>query len=197
MKRAIPICLAVGLAAALLVGAAAARDAQDISAGLVRLHVIAASDDSFDQAQKLRARDAVLKALEGFAPSDARAAAEQLAARLPELAEAAQSALQTQTPVTVRLCRETYPTRDYGTFALPAGEYASLQVRIGAAEGRNWWCVVYPALCRTAEGVEWLDAAEAAGFSDGQLRLIRTKPEEIQYRLKLAELLQRLRQILR
>ena len=194
MKRIIPICLAAGLAAALLFGAAAARDAQNLCAGLVRLHVIAASDSEGDQAQKLRVRDAVLAALKDFAPSDAEDAAEQLAARLPELAEAARSALDTPAIVTVRLCREVYPTRDYGTFALPAGEYASLQVRIGAAEGRNWWCVVYPALCRFAEGIEWLDAAETAGFSDAQLRLIRTKPDEIQYRLKLVEWLQRLRQ---
>ena len=103
------------------------------------------------------------------------------------LAAAAQAALPEPKPVELRLCREHYPTRNYETFALPAGEYCSLQVRIGQAEGRNWWCVVYPALCRSAEGICWEEAAETAGFSDGQLRLIRVEPGRVRYRLKIAE----------
>ena len=181
------------MAALLCFGAAEAKTAQDLSAQLVRLHVIAASDSDQDQAEKIKVRDAMLRQLENLRAEDGHAARAWIEAQLPALAAAAQAALPEPKPVELRLCREHYPTRNYATFALPAGEYCSLQVRIGQAEGRNWWCVVYPALCRSAEGICWEEAAETAGFSDGQLRLIRVEPGRVHYRLKIAEWLDALR----
>ena len=29
----------------------------------------------------------------------------------------------------------------------PAGYYNALNVRIGRASGKNWWCILYPTLC--------------------------------------------------
>ena len=29
----------------------------------------------------------------------------------------------------------------------PAGEYDALRIKLGAAEGQNWWCVMFPPLC--------------------------------------------------
>ena len=49
--------------------------------------------------------------------------------------------------VSVSLSTERYPTRQYENLALPAGEYRSLRVTLGAGEGQNWWCVVFPPLC--------------------------------------------------
>ena len=36
----------------------------------------------------------------------------------------------------------------------PAGRYQALRLELGsnARHGRNWWCVLYPGLCRTACG---------------------------------------------
>ena len=42
---------------------------------------------------------------------------------------------------------EWYDTREYDDFTLPSGYYTSLRVMLGNAEGRNWWCVMYPPLC--------------------------------------------------
>ena len=47
----------------------------------------------------------------------------------------------------VQLKREYFPTRTYGEYTLPAGEYLALVALLGKAEGQNWWCVVYPPLC--------------------------------------------------
>ena len=30
---------------------------------------------------------------------------------------------------------------------VPAGRYAALKIKLGKAEGKNWWCVIYPAMC--------------------------------------------------
>ena len=49
--------------------------------------------------------------------------------------------------VAVELTRESYPTREYESFTLPAGEYTSLKVIIGRGEGQNWWCVLFPEIC--------------------------------------------------
>ena len=48
-----------------------------------------------------------------------------------------------------------FPDRIYGAVKVPAGEYRALRVTIGAGEGHNWWCVLYPSLCV-------LDEADAA-----------------------------------
>ena len=40
-----------------------------------------------------------------------------------------------------------FPEKFYGIYHLPAGNYTSLQVRIGQAQGKNWWCVMYPNMC--------------------------------------------------
>ena len=40
-----------------------------------------------------------------------------------------------------------FPTKNYGDISLPAGYYDSLRVKIGKAEGQNWWCVMFPPLC--------------------------------------------------
>ena len=45
---------------------------------------------------------------------------------------------------------ENFPTRVYGEYTLPAGEYSALIIRLGSGEGDNWWCVVYPPLCFAA-----------------------------------------------
>ncbi|MBQ3221011.1 MAG: stage II sporulation protein R [Clostridia bacterium] len=46
-----------------------------------------------------------------------------------------------------RFEKESFPTRVYGEYTLPAGEYLALVVELGSGKGDNWWCVVYPPLC--------------------------------------------------
>ena len=135
---------------------------------VVRLHVIAASDSAADQRVKLEVRDALLAYLSPRleAASGARDAAAVIAASAPELKKIAETV--SGGSARVELGRETYPTREYETFSLPAGEYTSLRVTLGAGGGRNWWCVVYPPLCTS--GVE--TAQEAAALSDDDVKLI-------------------------
>ena len=144
----------LALSLALLWGAWAQGRQESIAAGLLRLHVIAADDSDEEQALKLRVRDAVLEELrpllrEAADTTEARRIAEE---NLPALAAAAEAVSEGR-PVTVSLGRERYPLREYGAFRLPAGEYRSLRVTLGAGQGHNWWCVIFPTLC--------LEAAEA------------------------------------
>ena len=151
---------------------------------LVRLHVLAVSDAPEEQAVKLRVRDAVLACL---APAladvqDARQAEAVLASSLPRIRLAAREAAEGR-PVYVTLGEERYPTRDYGAFSLPAGRYRSLRVVLGAGEGHNWWCVVFPPLCLAAAEKEALRPV----MNPGDYALI-TREDGWEIRFRIVEL---------
>ena len=118
------------LCLALLLGLWAERRQAALADGLVRLHVIAASDSPEDQAEKLRVRDAVLALLtprlEG---ADRDAALETLRLSLPEVAATASRVSARN--ARAELGAERYPTREYESFSLPAGTYTSLRVTLG------------------------------------------------------------------
>ena len=60
--------------------------------------------------------------------------------------------LNIRAPVQVQLVNMYFATRRYGSGTLPAGRYDALRIDLGAGKGRNWWCVLYPGLCRSACG---------------------------------------------
>jgi len=141
----------VTLCVCLLAGLWAEGRQQRLAAGLVRLHVLAASDEAEEQAVKLRVRDAVLRylapQLEGAKSADEAEAI--LAGKLDGVRSAAERAAEGRA-VHVTLGDERYPTRDYAGFSLPAGRYRSLRVVLGEGKGHNWWCVVFPPVCLAA-----------------------------------------------
>ena len=155
-----------------------------LAGGLIRLHVIAHSDSEYEQALKLRVRDAVLSCAAPLLENakDAGDAERTLLAHIDDIKLAAVSAAEGRS-VEVSLTLEAYPTRFYGSFALPAGEYTSLRVMLGSAEGQNWWCVVFPPLCSGASTA----AAEEVLGSDGA-RLITRDGAGYMLKFRSAEL---------
>lgn len=127
-----------------------------ICADTLRLHIRAESDSIPDQSAKLHVRDAVLAYLDAACPAQTKADAIRWASRhLFELQLTARHALAklgVHAPVQVQLVNMYFPTRRYASGALPAGRYDALRINIGAGAGQNWWCVLYPGLCRTACG---------------------------------------------
>lgn len=132
--------------------------ADQLAADTLRLHIRADSDTLQDQTDKLAVRDAVL----AYMDTCCRAATQPealrwAAAHLPELEWTARRALAlrgSRADVTVKLVEMYFDTTRYGSRALPAGRYQALRIDLGdaARHGRNWWCVLYPGLCRTACG---------------------------------------------
>ena len=181
---------ALALAALCLIALAlGAHDQRALADQVVRLHVQANSDSEADQALKLAVRDAVLSEAETLlAGVSTRAEAEEaLAGGVGTLAARARDVVAEagyRYPVTVRLETAYYPTREYTDFSLPAGYYRSLRVQIGAAAGRNWWCVVYPPLC-SAGVVE--TQATSFGLDEGQMSLITGGETEYEIRFQCAE----------
>lgn len=159
-KDKLRVCEAAALIAlciALCAGTWAQGRQQALSEKLVRLHVLAHSDEVVEQQIKLNVRDAVLEYLEPRLENiaDGKEAELVIMENLDGITRAARRASQGR-QVSVSLSTEHYPTRRYESFALPAGEYRSLRVNLGDGQGQNWWCVVFPPLCTemvTAESV--------------------------------------------
>lgn len=179
------ISMLLALCITLCAGTWASARSEALSDALVRLHVIAVSDEAEEQEIKLRVRDSVLAYLEPRleGADDAAEARELISAELDGIKAAAETAAEGR-EVSVTLSREYYPTRDYGSFALPAGSYESLRVVLGEGEGHNWWCVVFPPLCLSAAEAE--NALETLGGDSAQL--LSGDGEGVVFKFRLLEL---------
>lgn len=169
---------------------------------VLRLHVLANSDSEEDQALKLKVRDAVIETLtpmlEDLSSIEevVKIANESLSV-IKECAEETVRAQGYPYDVSVTLTKETYPTRDYGSMCFPAGEYSSLRVMIGEAEGQNWWCVLFPPLCLSAASSRANNASDnkdafiSAGLTDDQYNIV-TETHGVKYkvRFKILELVE-------
>ena len=185
------ILLLLFLAAFLVSGSAALRTGQELSDKVVRLHVLANSDSEEDQALKLRVRDRILACAEPLlaGAADRREAEALLRDRVPELERAAAQEIRDSGydyAVAIELEDTVFPTREYEGFTLPAGKYLALRAVIGAGEGRNWWCVVFPPLCAAASA-DVPEAALAAGLTSSQVGLITEENQGYVLKSKLVE----------
>lgn len=163
---------------------------EKIYESVVRLHVLANSDSDEDQALKLKVRDAILgytspKVIDSKTREEA---IEILQSELDEIEKIAEQVVKEQGynyKVEVTLTLEEYPTRNYESMSFPSGEYVSLRVLIGEAEGQNWWCVLFPPLCLSAasEMAENEEAFIAVGLNSEQYKII-TETDEATYYLR-------------
>lgn len=196
LKRWVALLGLTATAAAVIFTVQTAALQKTLADKTLRLHVVANSDTDADQAQKLRVRDAVLGAVGALTDGcSSRAEAERaLGAGLGRVQAAAQSVLDAEgcdLLVRVSLEDQRFGTRTYDTFSLPAGTYRTLCVRIGAAQGHNWWCVVFPTLCTAASGEETARIAAAGGFDADETELV-TDADGYVLRFKLLEWLDEL-----
>ncbi len=119
---------------------------------IIRFRVIAASDSPFDQAVKIKVRDAVLEYLrpELQGAGSEPAAAAVISGRLTGIRQVARQTVQAagpDKPVQVFYGVTAFPDKTYGSAFFPAGNYQALKIVIGAGQGHNWWCVLFPPLC--------------------------------------------------
>lgn len=166
-----------------------------LASQVIRLHVLANSDSEEDQALKLEVRDRVLETTSALlaGETEPQAAAVLLNQHLDDIAQTAAQEISAQghdDRVEVRLEQTWFPTRQYQGISLPAGNYLALRVLIGAAEGHNWWCVVFPNLCLPAVSER---ALEASTLTPGQISLLQEEETSYVFRFKALELWQSLK----
>lgn len=123
-----------------------------IADNVLRLHIIGNSDSAGDQELKLKVRDAIIEHMKTTYPNGAsrEETARYLKTSLPEIEKVAAGVMVENgsvDPVNAQYGVFSFPTKEYENFALPAGMYEAVRVELGQAEGKNWWCVMFPPLC--------------------------------------------------
>lgn len=160
-KRFLAGLILLFLAVPCILKAAPAVETSSVHEGILRLHVIANSDGEADQSAKLAVRDAILPLFSGESSyEDARAFLLSHGREIQEAAERVLKARGMDYGVCLSLGVETFPDRTYDGVTFPAGEYDALCVRLGAASGHNWWCVLFPPLCIVSDTGEPVDLDE-------------------------------------
>lgn len=167
--------------------------ADNLYSSVIRIHILANSDSPEDQAVKLTVRDELLsyseQKLSGAA--DREAAKRLISAAIPDLERIADETLARagrSERATVCLTEEYYPARHYESLSLPAGEYLSLQVRIGEGEGQNWWCIFFPPICLNT-AAEPDDALMEAGMTEENVKTVTVREGEYRIRFKILDLI--------
>lgn len=152
------ICLTLVIIMGFLLFFTYTADYKNDHEGIIRLHVIANSNDADDQELKLKVRDAVIEYMQKQEDLLSVEETEQyIKDNLKSFEKIADGII----------CSEGYdysakadlgiryiPEKTYGDISFPAGNYEALNITLGNGEGENWWCVLFPPLCLLDEGTE-------------------------------------------
>jgi stage II sporulation protein R len=167
------------------------REECEIYNSTIRLHVLANSDSEKDQNAKLKVRDSVLEHISTYKSESKEQTLALIMADKEKLEKIAEETLKKEgilENVTLEIGKEDYPTRNYASFSLPAGEYTSVRVVIGEGEGQNWWCVLFPPIC-TAEAIEYNEETYIdVGLTKDQYFMITGTSPEYEIKFKLLEI---------
>ena len=165
---------------------------EDIAKRVLRFHVLANSDSEEDQALKLKVRDAVgsymaPKMKEASDVEDCERIVEENMQKITATAEEVIREEGYDYTVTAQLGDVKFPVKTYGAYTFPAGTYEALNLVIGAGEGHNWWCVMYPNMCLSGEEYEVVDreakeALEQALTPEEYASLMENKNYEVSFK---------------
>ncbi len=160
----------------------------ELRGSVLRLHILAESDSEYDQNLKIKVRDRLLES-DIFSGAESLEDAERTAEeKLPEIIGIAEQTLREngcELPVTAEITDMDFDARVYGNITMPAGNYKALRIKIGSAEGHNWWCVMYPPLCIPAAcEVEENEETEEVFFSEKETDIMN-KPEKYKVRFAI------------
>lgn len=196
LRVLIPIFISV-FAAMLLYAGYILNLTNDIKDNVLRLHIVANSDSVADQALKLCVRDRVLKDFSDiFLTCKSRSEAVDVADRYKnEIKKAAEDEIIKQgenSNVLVEVGNCGFPTKFYEDIALPRGTYTAVTIRIGKAQGQNWWCVMYPPLCIGDNTVEMPENSKKVlrdNLTEEEYELISGEGRNIKIKFRIAEIL--------
>ena len=193
MKR-IKLSILFGLISAMLLSVSHFNVlCDDLRENVLRLHIIANSDSVADQNLKILIRDEILNETSDLFlnVTDLEDAKQKVGTSLNEFEETAKRVIVENgfNYDAVAYVEEKYfDTRVYDEFTLPAGYYPSLVIELGKAEGKNWWCVVFPTVCIPAASKgdlsDSVNAESANMAKQGSRYIMRFKTVEIYEKIK-------------
>lgn len=122
----------------------------NLEESLFRLHIIANSDSEEDQNLKLFVRDNIINYLKNYKFSNKEELITFLNEHETELNEIIKSSIAQKGynyNFSFEIGNSFFPQKKYENIILPSGYYDGLKIKIGKAEGKNWWCVLFPPMC--------------------------------------------------
>lgn len=171
---------------------------RDLETNFFRLHILANSNLREDQELKLKVRDNIIEYMNSLSyinlsKEDAIKLTNENLDKIKEIAENTITQSGYNYNVDVEIGNFYFPTKHYANVSLPAGYYDALRIKIGKAEGENWWCSLFPPLCFTdiSSGVIDTDNLNALeeNLSKDEFEIITGNNEKITFKFKLVELL--------
>ncbi|MFB1051521.1 stage II sporulation protein R [Paraliobacillus sp. JSM ZJ581] len=130
-----------------------ASEYQVIPDEAIRLRILANSDQEEDQSIKRQIRDNVNQEITKWVKNlnSIEGARKVIQERLPAIETIIERTLR-QENITMDYQVDydknvNFPSKVYGTYVYPAGEYEAILITLGEGQGANWWCVLFPPLC--------------------------------------------------
>ncbi len=169
----------------------------NLSDNFFRLHILANSDSKVDQNLKLKVRDAIIEYMNlqnfsNFTKSEVMSLVENNLEVYRLIAKKVIADEGFDYPVSVEIGNFHFPTKVYGNISLPAGYYDALRIRIGNAEGQNWWCSLFPPLCFVDISSGVIDENSKdnlkENLSEEEFAIITSSDEKIKLKFKLLEI---------
>lgn len=173
---------------------------KDLRKSVFRLHIIANSDSKEDQNLKYIVRNEVLMFMSKlYKEAESKEKVIEITLEnIENIKKVAEEVVVNEGynyDVTVEVGSYNFPTKTYGDISLPAGNYDALEIKIGKAEGKNWWCVMFPSLCFVDINNGYLPQSSKKILEENLLseeyNLISSEDTEYKIKFKLLELFEK------
>lgn len=127
---------------------------ESISQNVLRLHILANSDSTYDQDIKLQLKNYILDETSSLFIAKTVKENTEIAKQNTDYIESLCNDYLKEQGIdykaTVNVLNEFFETRVYDDFTLPAGNYDAIRIELGEGNGHNWWCIVFPSVCLSA-----------------------------------------------
>ena len=123
-----------------------------IASNIIRFHVRANSDTDTDQQLKIKVKNEVVSYIKPFLENSPSidTSRDILSQHIEDIKDTALDTIHKEGfnyNVNVYFEQSYFPMKTYADVTFPPGEYEAFRIDIGEANGKNWWCVLYPPLC--------------------------------------------------
>lgn len=114
----------------------------------IRIRVIANSNNIEDQVLKLKVKEKVESKLYEKLDNtkDINIARNKIKSTLPEIENIVNNETN-GTNYNINYGDNYFPKKELNGINYKEGNYESLVIKLGEAQGNNWWCVLFPPLC--------------------------------------------------
>lgn len=166
----------------------------NLEESLFRLHIIANSDSEEDQNLKLFVRDNIINYLKNYKFSNKEELITFLNEHKTELNEIIKSSIAQKGynyNFTIEIGNSFFPQKKYENIILPSGYYDGLKIKIGKAEGKNWWCVLFPPMClineSTCELPEESELVLQNSLSEESNSVVSSDTQKYKFKFKIVD----------